>query len=61
MAGTAASRLWNEYVARYRYLGNTPMSASQLRYSVFAGEQLVALLSFGANAWKLAARESFIG
>lgn len=60
-AGSAASRLWNEYIARYHYLGYTPMSGSQLRYNVFAGEQLVALLSFGASAWKLAAREQFIG
>lgn len=60
-AGARASRLWNEYIARYHYLGYTAMSGSQLRYSVFAGEQLVALLSFGASAWKLAARERFIG
>ena len=52
---TAASRLWNEYIARYHYLGYTPLSGSQLRYNVFAGERLVALLSFGASAWKLAA------
>jgi hypothetical protein len=58
---TPASRLWNEYMQRYHYLGYTPMSGSQLRYNVFAGEQLVALLSFGASAWKLAARERFIG
>lgn len=56
-----ASRLWNEYVARYHYLGYTPLSGSQMRYNVFAGEQLVALLSFGAGAWKLAARDRFIG
>jgi hypothetical protein len=59
--GTVASRLWNEYIARYHYLGYTQMSGSQLRYNVFAGDQLVALLSFGASAWKLAARERFIG
>ena len=59
--GTAPSRLWNEYIARYHYLGYTPMSGSQLRYNVFAGDQLVALLSFGASAWKLAPRERFIG
>ena len=58
---TPASRLWNEYIARYHYLGYTPMSGSQLRYNVFVGDQLVALLSFGASAWKLAARERFIG
>ncbi len=59
--GTPASRLWNEYVQRYHYLGYTPMSGSQLRYSVYAGDKLVALLSFGASAWKLAGRDRFIG
>ena len=58
---TPQSRLWNEYVARYHYLGYTPMSGSQMRYNIFAGEHLVALLSFGASAWKLADRERFIG
>ena len=61
VSGTAASRLWNEYIARYHYLGYTPMSGSQLRYNVFAGEQLVACLSFGASAWKLKERERFVG
>jgi len=55
------SPLWNEYMARYHYLGYTPMSGSQIRYNVYAGEQLVALLSFGASAWKLSDRERFIG
>jgi hypothetical protein len=61
VAGSAHSRLWNEYIARYHYLGYTPLAGSQSRYFVFAGERLVALLSFGASAWKLAARERFIG
>ena len=61
VSGTTASRLWNEYVARYHYLGYTPMSGSQIRYNVFAGEQLVACISFCACAWKLKDREKFIG
>ncbi len=61
VVGAKQSRLCNEYVARYHYLGYTPMSGSQLRYNVFAGEQLVACLSFGASAWKLKDRERFIG
>ena len=61
ITATATSRLWNEYIARYHYLGYTPLSGSQMRYNVFVGEQLVALLSFGASAWKLAGRERFIG
>jgi len=61
VSGAAQSHRWNEYVARYHYLGYTPMSGSQLRYNVFAAEQLVALISFGASAWKLKPRELFIG
>jgi len=61
VAGTANSRLWNEYIARYHYLGYTPMAGSQMRYFVFEGERLLALLSFGASVWKLAARDRFIG
>jgi hypothetical protein len=61
VTGTVASRLWNEYIARYHYLGYTPLSGSQMRYSVYAGAQLVALLSFGASAWTLAGRDRFIG
>jgi len=37
------------------------MAGAQMRYNVYAGDQLVALLSFGASAWKLAGRERFIG
>lgn len=61
VSGTLASRLWNEYIERYHYLGYTPMSGSQIRYNVFAGEQLVACISFCACAWKLKDREKFIG
>jgi Domain of unknown function (DUF4338) len=61
VTSTASSRLWNEYIARYHYLGYTPLSGSQMRYNVFAGDELLALLSFGASAWKLAGRDRFIG
>jgi hypothetical protein len=59
--GTSSSRLWNEYVARYHYLGYTPLAGSQMRYNVLAGDRLLALISFGASAWKLADRDRFIG
>jgi hypothetical protein len=57
----STSLLWNEYIARYHYLGYTPLAGSQMRYNIFAGDQLVALISFGASAWKLAGRDRFIG
>jgi hypothetical protein len=61
VSGKTTSLLWNEYVARYHYLGYAAMSGSQIRYYVFAGEQLVACISFCACAWKLKDRERFIG
>ena len=57
----AESRRWNEFIARYHYLGYTPLAGNQMRYSVYAGERLLALIGFGASAWKLADRERYIG
>lgn len=53
--------LWNEYIDRYHYLGYTPMVGAQLKYLVYSGDRLLALLGFGASAWKIAPREWFIG
>jgi hypothetical protein len=61
ITSAAASHVWNEYMARYHYLGYTALSGSQMRYNLFAGDELLALLSFGASAWRLAARDQFIG
>ena len=55
------SRLWNEYIHRYHYLGFQALPGAQLRYWVYAGDLLVALLGFGAAAWLCAPRDQFIG
>ncbi len=55
------SRLWNEYIERYHYLGYKPLPGAQLRYFVRAADVLVALLGFGAAAWQTAPRDRFIG
>jgi len=55
------SRLWNEYIQRYHYLAFTPLSGAQLRYFVAIDGRFVALLGFGAAAWKTAPRDQFIG
>lgn len=55
------SRLWNEYIERYHYLGYTPLPGAQLRYFVTIDRQIVALLGFGAAAWQVEPRDSFIG
>lgn len=62
VGSTEPSRLWNELIERYHYLGYTPMSGGQLRYFVRGrGGELLALLGFGAGAWALADRDRFIG
>lgn len=55
------SLLWNEYVDRYHYLGYHPLPGAQLRYFARADEGLLALLGFGAAAWKTAPRDDFLG
>lgn len=48
------SSLWNEYIHRYHYLVYKTLPGAQMRYFVTAGDQLVALLGFGASAWQCA-------
>lgn len=55
------SPLWNGYVQRYHYLGHQLIPGAQLRYFVRAADQVVALLSFGASAWKIKPRDELIG
>ena len=58
---TKTSSLWNAYIDRYHYLGYTPLPGAQLRYFVKADGEILALLGFGAAAWKCAPRDTFIG
>jgi hypothetical protein len=55
------SRLWNEYIERYHYLGHKPLPGAQLRYFIHAANQPIALLGFGAAAWQTAPRDHYIG
>lgn len=55
------SRLWNEYIQRYHYLGYKPLPGAQLRYFVIAKQKPLALLGFGASAWQCAPRDHYIG
>ncbi len=59
--GNQQSRLWNEYIHRYHYLGYKPLPGAQLRYFVISDEQIIALLGFGASAWQCAPRDKYIG
>jgi len=55
------SHLWNEYIQRYHYLGYQPLPGAQMRYLATAQGRVLALLGFGAAAWKIAPRGLWIG
>ena len=60
--GTREGNLWNEFIARYHYLGYRTLVGAQMRYAVHDRDGWpVAMLGFSTAAWKLAPRDTFIG
>jgi hypothetical protein len=60
----ADCRLWAEYVERYHYLGHRVPVGANLRYFVRSPrypEQVLACLLWSSAAWKMAARDRWIG
>ena len=55
------SRLWNGLIDRYHYLGYTPLPGAQLRYLIQWDGGVLGAIGFGAAAWKVAARDRWIG
>lgn len=57
------SSLWNELIDRYHYLGYRVPVGANLRYLVRSGsaKQVLACLLWSSPAWKMAARDSWIG
>lgn len=59
---TRRSREWNALIQRHHYLGYAPVPGAQVRYFVQSADARdLALVSFSASAWKVAARDQFIG
>ena len=59
-----ASGLWAEYVARYHYSGYRVPVGANVRYLVRSGkrgEPVLACLQYSSPAWRLAARDGWIG
>lgn len=56
-----AARLWNGLIARYHYLGYTPLPGAQLRYLIHHDGGVLGAIGFGAAAWKVGARDRWIG
>ena len=62
MRGTRESKLWNEFVARYHYLGYRTLVGAQMRYAGHDRDGWpLAMLGFSTAAWKLAPCDNFIG
>jgi hypothetical protein len=59
--GQAESRRWREQVERYHYLGCRVPFGAQLRYWVRDRERELACLLWTSAAWKMQARDEWIG
>ena len=57
------NRAWKSFMQRYHYLGYKPLAGAQMRYLVRSpNTEPLALLSFGAAAWKIVPRtRSLVG
>src|SRR5437667_326906 len=61
-ADSEQSRIWNELMDRYHYLGSGPLCGAQLRYLMRSEKHgWVGGLSFSAAAWSVKARDQWIG
>ncbi len=60
--GTREGKLWNEFIARYHYLGHKTLVGAQMGYAIHDQNGWpLAMLGFSTAAWKHAPRDSFIG
>jgi len=59
--GAADARLYAGLIGAYHYLGYQQATGAQLKYLVWYAERPIACLSFGPAAWKVAARDHYIG
>ena len=57
-----ASRIWNELMDGYHYLGSGPLCGAQIRYLIRnEREEYLGGLSFSAATWRLKVRDEWIG
>jgi hypothetical protein len=61
VADRGASALWNALIDRYHYLGYSPLPGAQMRYLIRWPGGVLGAIGFGAAAWKVAARDEWIG
>ena len=57
-----ASRIWNELMQRWHYLGKGPLCGAQIRYLIESSQHgWVGALAFSAAPWRLKERDNYIG
>ena len=61
VADRETSALWNGLIDRYHYLGYQPLPGAQIRYLIRCSAGVLGAIGFGAAAWKVAARDAWIG
>ena len=61
MVNSETTRIWNQSIHRYHYLGFSLIPGAQIKYIVRINNQIIAQLSFGASAWKYAPRDTYLG
>jgi len=61
-ADSESSRIWNDLMDRYHYLGSGPLCGAQLRYLVRSPKHgWIGALAFSGAAWSVKARDQWIG
>lgn len=61
VSGSQQERLWNELVERYHYLGYGVSLGPHIKYLVVWHGEPIACMAFGGAAWRVAARDRWIG
>jgi hypothetical protein len=61
LAGPSYRQLWDYLIHHYHYLGLPTLVGEHLRHLVFIDGQVVACLAWASAAWKVKARDQFIG
>ncbi len=57
-----ASRIWNDLMDRYHYLGSGPLCGAQLRYLIRSEKHgWIGAMSFSSAAWSVRSRDQWIG
>jgi hypothetical protein len=61
-ADSHLSRIWNDLMNQYHYLGAGPLCGAQIRYLIRSGAgEWLGGLAFSASAWRVKARDRWIG